>query len=146
MQMPATCFKRRHLIALLLILTLAVAAHAQNSPDHPIQLPSNIPAKPAIQIIRSGPVRVSSGMAQSLLIKKVDPDYPPILDAEGTVALHVNVDTEGIVSKITVVSGPSVLLKSARNAVWQWKYKPIVLEGVPTPFETIVYVTFKRLP
>ena len=90
-------------------------------------------------------VRVSAGVMQGLLDHKVDPEYPA--DAkekhiEGTVVLNVDIDDEGNVGRVELVSGHPMLAPAAMDAVLQWRYRPFVLNGAAAPVETTVEVKF----
>jgi TonB family protein len=103
-----------------------------------------IPA-PSPQLGTPQRVRVSSGVAQGLLISKMNPVYPP--DArdqrvQGIVILKVNLGKEGKVDRIELISGHPLLAPAAIDAVKQWKYKPFLLNGTPVEVETQVQVNF----
>lgn len=90
-------------------------------------------------------VRVSSGVALGLLVKKVDPEYPA--DAkeqhiQGVVVLKENIDKEGNVYNVELISGHPLLAPAAMDAVRQWKYKPYLLNGIPVAVETQAQVNF----
>ena len=90
-------------------------------------------------------VRVSAGVMQGLLDHRVDPEYPT--DAkekhiEGTVVLNVDIDNEGEVARLELVSGHPQLAAAAIDAVLQWKYRPFVLNGEAVAVETTVPVKF----
>jgi TonB family protein len=90
-------------------------------------------------------VRVSAGIMQGLLEHKVDPEYPA--DAkekhtEGTVVLNVDIDDEGNVGRVELVSGHPMLAPSAMDAVLEWRYRPFVLNGKAVPVETTIEVKF----
>jgi TonB family protein len=90
-------------------------------------------------------VRISSGVAQGLLVHKVNPQYPP--DAreqriQGVVVMKVNIDKEGNVYNVELISGHPLLAPAAIDAVKQWKYKPYLLNGDPMDVETQVQVNF----
>jgi TonB family protein len=90
-------------------------------------------------------IRVSQSVMQSLLVSKVQPEYPA--DAkdqriQGEVRLVVTVDKEGNVYKVELISGHPLLAPSAMEAVRQWKYKPYLLNGEPIEVETTVTVNF----
>jgi TonB family protein len=102
-------------------------------------------------VIRGGPstvpqlVRVSAGVTQGLLEAKVDPVYPEDAQEkhiEGTVMLNVDIDQEGNVGRVELVSGLPMLAPAAMDAVLQWKYRPFVLSGEVVPVETTVEVKF----
>jgi TonB family protein len=90
-------------------------------------------------------VRVSLRVSQGLLVTKVPPQYPA--DArdqhiQGVVLLKVNIDKEGNVYKVQLISGHPLLAPAAIEAVKQWKYKPYLLSGTPVEVETQVTVNF----
>jgi TonB family protein len=94
-------------------------------------------------------VRVSSGVAQAFLRSKVNPDYPP--DArdqriQGVVLMKINIDKEGNVYAVQLISGHPLLAPSAMEAVRQWKYRPYLLNGNPVEVETQVLVNFTLAP
>jgi protein TonB len=90
-------------------------------------------------------VRVSAGVSQGLLVTKVPPQYPA--DArdqhiQGLVVLKVNIDQEGNVYKVELISGHPLLAPAAIEAVKQWKYKPYQLNSTPVEVETQATVNF----
>jgi protein TonB len=90
-------------------------------------------------------VRVSQGVTSGLLLKRVNPKYPPKArenGIQGTVVLHAVISKEGDVVDLTVVSGDPLLAKSAIKAVKQWKYRPYLLEGKPIQVDTEVQVNY----
>jgi protein TonB len=95
-----------------------------------------------------GSLRVSQGVSQGLLIKKVAPTYSPTalqLRKEGAVELVAAISKDGTVTGVRVLNGDLVLAKSATEAVRQWKYRPYLLNGEPVEIETQITVNF-RLP
>jgi periplasmic protein TonB len=90
-------------------------------------------------------VRVSSGVSSGLLIKKVQPSYPPLARQariQGTVVLHAVISKDGSIENLTLVSGHPMLAPSAIEAVKQWRYKPYLLNGEPVEVDTEVQVNF----
>ncbi len=93
-------------------------------------------------------IRVSSEVAQGMLVKKVNPDYPPEakhVHVQGTVLLKVNIDEDGKVATVELISGHPLLAPAAVDAVKQWKYKPYLLNNVPVEVETNVEVNFSLM-
>jgi protein TonB len=91
-------------------------------------------------------IRVSQGVSQGLLIKKVDPVYPkPAMDGriQGAVQLDAHIAKDGSISSVKVLSGDPVLAAAAADAVKQWKYKPYFLDGQPISIQTQITVNFK---
>lgn len=92
------------------------------------------------------PVRVSSGVQESKLLVRVAPVYPEIAvraQASGQVVLEAEIDEEGNVAKVNVVSGHPLLVSAAVQAVKQWKYSPTVLNGEPHRILASVTVIFR---
>jgi protein TonB len=90
-------------------------------------------------------VRVSSGVSSGLLIRKVNPTYPPLARQariQGTVILQAQISKDGSIENLTLVSGHPMLAPAAIEAVKQWKYKPYLLNGEPVEVDTQVQVNF----
>jgi TonB family protein len=91
-------------------------------------------------------VRVSQGVSQGLVIKRVQPKYPPAALAArtaGVVQIEATVSKDGTVTNAKVLSGDLVLAHAALEAVRQWRYKPYYLDGVPVEIQTQITVNFK---
>jgi protein TonB len=93
-----------------------------------------------------GPVRVGGVIKEPALIYRVDPVYPGVAisaNIEGTVILEAIVDEEGRVDTVRVLRSVSVLDRAAVEAVKQWRYSPVILNGIPEKFILTVAVTFR---
>jgi protein TonB len=60
----------------------------------------------------------------------------------GTVILEATVDPSGRVRNVRVLRSVPLLDDAAVAAVRQWRYVPLVLNGVPHPFVLTVTVSF----
>src|ERR1700731_4599699 len=90
-------------------------------------------------------VRVSLGVSQGLLIKKVQPAYPPLARQariQGTVLLQAEISKDGAIENLRLISGHPMLAPAAIEAVKQWRYKPYMLNGEPVEVETQITVNF----
>jgi len=90
-------------------------------------------------------VRVSSGVSNGLLIRKVNPTYPPLARQariQGTVVLQAQISKDGSIENLQLISGHPMLAPAAIEAVKQWKYKPYLLNGEPVEVDTQVQVNF----
>ena len=90
-------------------------------------------------------VRVSQGVSAGLLIRKVQPNYPPLARQariQGTVILQAEISKEGTIQNLQLISGHAMLAPAAIEAVKQWRYKPYLLNGEPVAVETQVIVNF----
>ena len=91
-------------------------------------------------------VKISQGVSQGLITKKVTPVYPSQaqqMRLQGVVELMANISKEGNISDVKVLSGPPVLARAAVDAVKQWKYKPYFLNGEPVEVQTQVTINFQ---
>jgi periplasmic protein TonB len=103
----------------------------------------NIP--PAMPRIATQKVRVSSGVAQGLLVHQVTPQYPQLARQariQGTVVLQAVIGKDGTVQNLHVLSGHPLLIEAAVDAVRQWRYKPYYLNGEPVEVDTQINVNF----
>jgi len=90
-------------------------------------------------------VRVSQGVTQGLLIRKVAPNYPPLARQariQGTVVLQAQISKTGDIQNLQLISGHPMLAPAAIEAVKQWKYRPYILNGEPVEVDTQVTVNF----
>jgi len=90
-------------------------------------------------------VRVSQGVSQGLVIRKVQPTYPPLARQariQGQVMLQALISKDGSIENLRLISGHPMLAPAALEAVKQWKYKPYMLNGEPVEVETTVQVNF----
>jgi protein TonB len=102
---------------------------------------SNNAPTPVLQTLN-----VSQGVSRGLLVKKVQPIYPPSalrLRTEGVVQLSATIAKNGNISAVKVLSGDPQLARAAVDAVKQWKYKPYLLNGEPVEIQTQVTMDFK---
>ncbi|MFY9844277.1 MAG: TonB family protein [Terriglobales bacterium] len=97
--------------------------------------------KPAFETMR-----ISQGVSQGLLIKRVTPKYPQsalATHASGAVLIEATIDKEGNVTNLKVLKGDPTLARAALEAVRQWRYKPYYLDGAPVEIQTEITVNFK---
>jgi protein TonB len=90
-------------------------------------------------------VKVSGGVTQGMLVRKVNPNYPPLAKQariQGTVILQAIIGKDGAIENLHAVSGHPMLIQSAIDAVRQWRYKPYFLNGEPVEVDTTVTVNF----
>jgi len=110
------------------ILLIAAVAYAQQ-PEAP----------------RPQRVRVSSGVADGLLIRKVDPIYPYEArqqGIQGNVVLAGIIGKDGHMGQLKAVSGDPILVDASIKAVKQWRYRPFLLKGEPVEIETTITIKF----
>jgi protein TonB len=105
-----------------------------------------IQAPPALpKLAAPSNVRVSSGVAQGLLIHQVKPAYPPLAvqaRVQGTVVFQAVIAKDGTVQDLRVVSGHPLLVQAALEAVQLWRYKPYLLNDQPVEVDTQINVNF----
>ncbi len=97
--------------------------------------------KPAVQTLR-----ISQGVSQGLLAKRVQPIYPPTamqMRLQGSVLLDAMIGKDGSIVSVKRISGDNILARAAIDAVKQWKYKPYYLNGEPVEIGTQITVNFK---
>lgn len=106
---------------------------------------SNMSAVPKFIPVAPQRVRISQGVTKGLLIRRVEPTYPPLARSarvQGEVVLSAVISVNGDIENLQLVSGHPMLVPAAITAVKQWKYKPYLLNGQPTEVETTITVIF----
>ncbi len=88
---------------------------------------------------------VVSHWAEGNIIHRVQPFYPPIARqarVQGSVELRAIISKAGTIENMVVVGGHPMLVKSAIEAVRQWRYRPYLLNSEPIEVETEITVNF----
>lgn len=89
--------------------------------------------------------RVGGNVMAARMVKQVQPKYPKAAKKAGitgTVLLHVIITKDGSVTEIQYVSGPQELALSAIDAVRQWKYQPMWINGQPVDVDSTIKIVF----
>jgi len=90
-------------------------------------------------------VRIGGNIKQPRKIRNVDPVFPELAIASrisALVILEAEVDVRGHVKHVKVLRGHPLFDQSAMEAVKQWRYQPLLLNGEPTGFILTVTVNF----
>ena len=91
-------------------------------------------------------MRAGSTLMSPRLVTRVEPVYPPqalAARAEGNVLVEAKLDTSGKVTDATVLQSIPLLDQAALDAVRQWVYAPMCLEGRAISAVIVVVVPFK---
>jgi periplasmic protein TonB len=94
---------------------------------------------------RPAPLRMSEGVMEASLIRKVQPSYPAIARAihlAGAVQLRAIIAADGSVRQVDVISGNPLFVQPAVAAVREWRYRPTRLNGEAVEVETLITVNF----
>ena len=86
-----------------------------------------------------------SEILQGMLIRKVEPAYPPLARAariQGSVVLAAVISKAGTIDNLRLISGHPMLVPAAIDAVSQWRYRPYVLNGDVIEVDTQITVNF----
>jgi protein TonB len=90
-------------------------------------------------------VRVAGDVKPPRLVRRIEPDYPEIARqarVEGVVILEATTDVYGRVTGVRVLRSLPLLDSAAVDAVRQWVYEPMVINGRPRPVTFTVTVRF----
>ncbi len=173
---PAPPAERLHVTTVVSSTPSAPAAPSQAIADARQQLTSNAPGvdEPALAIpacdghmntalpfstttpptpsvvVRSaasvGPIRISQGVTEGLLLAPIQPIYPQIARltrTAGTVVIEAIISQSGNIQSARALSGPAILQSAALDAVRAAHYRPYLLNGQPTEVETTITVNFR---
>jgi protein TonB len=109
-------------------------------------LPEAPPPPPPPPAAPKAPVRIGGQITQPRLVKRVEPEYPLLAvnaQIQGVVILEATVGEDGDVLEVRLLRSANPLLdREAQKAVRQWRYSPVVLNGIPVPFILTVTLSF----
>jgi protein TonB len=101
------------------------------------------PPPPSAPTARA-PVRIGGQITAPALLNRVEPTYPDVAQVarlSGIVILEAVVGTDGCVESVRILRSRHLLLdKASEEALLQWRYSPLILNGIATPF--VLTVTF----
>jgi TonB family protein len=86
-------------------------------------------------------IRMDAGIQESMLEQRATPVVAG--SDKGEVQLAVIVGKDGSVIDAKPLSGEASLVDAALDAVRQWKYRPLLLNGFPVEVQTTVEVRFE---
>ena len=107
------------------------------------------PAGPGVVAMRpreAGPVHVSTGVLEGLLLTPIQPVYPAIAriaGVQGAVVLQATISKAGRIESLHVVSGSPMLQRAAIDAVQVARYRPYMLNGEAVEVQTTITVVFQ---
>jgi protein TonB len=93
----------------------------------------------------AAPVRAAGEVKAPRLVRRVEPDYPELARqarVEGVVILEATADIYGRVTEVRVLRSIPLLDAAAVEAVRQWVYEPMVVNGRPRAVTFTVTVRF----
>jgi protein TonB len=105
-------------------------------PDVPLAPPPPAPR---------APVRTGGTLKPPALITRVPPVYPDFAVSariEGVVVLEATVGRDGRVEDVRILRSVPLLDQAARDAVLQWRYAPLLLNGNAERFILTVTLAF----
>lgn len=140
--------------------TAAQTAASNSGPGIPDSLKASLPQSPAgiataaveaklaPSSVLSGmqPVLVPEELSKSMVLNRVEPDYPKQAlssGMQGPVVLQALIGRDGKVTELKLVRGYMILGKAASDAVRQWRFKPYILNGQAVDAQTYITVDFK---
>jgi TonB family protein len=92
------------------------------------------------------PLRVPPETMEMRIVSRVEPVYPEEARStgkQGLAVLDAVIATDGTVTRLQPLSGDSLLIKSATEAVRSWKFEPYQSSGHPVEVETTISVEFR---
>jgi TonB family protein len=83
---------------------------------------------------------------RATLVHRVEPVYPPAARQariEGTVRFSALINPDGTVYQVKVMSGSPLLVSAAIDAVQQWIYSPVMVNGKASAAWTDIEISFR---
>ncbi len=97
----------------------------------------------------SEPVALSEDAERALLVRSVNPTYPPEGAAQklhGSVLLQALIGRDGTVEDLKIIRGYFILGKAASAAVKQWRFQPYLVNGHAVSTQTTITINFTYPP
>ena len=94
----------------------------------------------------AAPLPVGGDVKPAKLLASIPPSYPTLAKTQhvsGDVKVDALIDTNGRVTTMKVISGPTLLHQSAMDALRQWKYQAATLDGKPVAMHLTVTIQFR---
>ena len=132
-------------IAVILWLVLTPKVIEPTSPP-PVPKVPEVVTPPPPPSLPPPPVKAVGEVKPPKLIKKVDPVYPEEArqaKVEGVVILECTTDAYGSVTNVKVLRSVPALDQAAIDAVKQWVYEPMIIDGKPRGVIFTVTVRFQ---
>lgn len=79
-------------------------------------------------------MHLTEAQAKAAAVSKPLPEYPVVarqLKVTGKVELELEIDTDGSVKDVKIVSGNPVLTRPCAKVAGEWKFKPFLEDGKP---------------
>ena len=105
----------------------------ETNPPNKISTPTNAAEREAVS-----PTAVQPGTA-------VSATYPALtqhMNVQGSVVLQAIISAAGEVEDLRVLSGPAILASAAKQAVREWRFKPVMLNGQAVETKAQITVNF----
>lgn len=90
---------------------------------------------------------ITTANALGRVVKKVAPAFPVAakqLNVTGTQDVQIVVDEEGNVIDAKVLKGNALFTQSSLAAIKEWKFTPLLKDGQPAKFTTIVTFNYTK--
>jgi TonB family protein len=90
-------------------------------------------------------VRLSQNAAKQLILKKVEPVYPPLAKlgrVQGKVLIFAVIGKDGTMQYLKLIGGHPLLTQASLEAVKQWRYRPFTIDGEAIEAQTVITIDF----
>lgn len=101
----------------------------------------------ALALPALGQQEITTANAMGRIVKKVAPAYPVAakqLNVTGSQDLQIVVDEEGNVIDAKVLKGNALFTQSSLAAVKEWKFTPLLKDGQPVKFSTVITFNYTK--
>jgi protein TonB len=90
---------------------------------------------------------ITTANALGRVVKKVAPAFPVAakqLNVTGTQDVQITVDEQGNVTDAKVLKGNALFTQSSLAAVKEWKFTPLLKDGQPVKFTTVITFNYTK--
>lgn len=93
------------------------------------------------------PAQLATPTAMARVLKRVNPDYPPAakqLNIQGSQEISITVGPSGDVEDAKVIKGNAMFTQASLAAVKQWKFTPLLKDGAPQRFTSVITFSYTK--
>ena len=124
----------------------ALSVEGNSVPNLVTPAPAAQPLFPQLSAPAPAPAKPQDKLVQPKLISQYRLEYPALARqnrVEGDVVIDAQVEANGQVGDMRVLSGNTLLRQAAMDALKNWKYEPARRNGQPVAYRVTVAIRFR---
>jgi len=138
-------------VSVLSPLSVEVVAGNARSIIHPDTDSTQLQITQTTSVASAAPAKSTFAAAtnaagrEAMSVEAAQANYPMLaqhMNVQGSVVLQAVIGADGVIQDLRVLSGPDILASAARQAVREWRFKPVYENGQPVETKAKITVNF----